>query len=155
MRRLAAVAVAVLLVSGCASSSPQAVLQERANSLVQAANAGDPSATRTAADLLLQEVNKQDASADLPASKAEALRVLITRIRNNADALAQTVPAPSPTFSEPEPTPTPSPEEPSSEPSSEPSPSEEPPSPEPSQVLPSVVVGGSSSGSPQPSPSQS
>ncbi|MEO6204234.1 MAG: hypothetical protein ABIO67_02455 [Mycobacteriales bacterium] len=148
MRRLAGLVVALVLVAGCATSSPEAVLQERANALVQAANAGDASATRTAAGLLLQEVNRQDAAADLAASKAQALVTLINRILANAGLLDETVPTPSPTFSEPpKPSPTPSPEAPS------PTPSEESPSPEPSQVVPSIVVG--DSGSPQPAPSQS
>ena len=148
MRRLAALVVALLLVTGCAASSPAAVLQERANGLVRAANAGDASATRTAAELLLQEVKRQDASADLPASKAQALVTLITRILANAGLLDETGRRrPSPTFTEPTPTPTPSPEEPS------PTPSPESPSPEPSQVVPSIVIG--DSGSPEPSPAES
>jgi len=151
-RLLTAVAVAVLLAS-CASSSPQARLQERANALVEAANAGDSAALRTAADLLQQEVKTQEAQADLTASKAQALQVLITRILANAASLDQTEPTaiPTPSSSQPSPSPSPSPT-PSQEPSPSPSPTQAPPSSEPPPPLPSVVIG---SESPRPSPSQS
>ncbi len=151
MRRLLALVAASVLLSGCASASPEATLQDRANATVEAANAGDADALRSAASLLLQEVNAQDARADLGASQAAALRTLINRILDKAALLEQSeepspAPAPVETTPEPEPSPTPTP--------SEPEPSEEPtPEPSPSQVVPSVVIGGNES--PQPSPSQS
>ncbi len=148
MRRLiTAVAVAALL-TGCASASPQATLQSRANAVVRAANAGDAAALRTAAALLLQEVNTQDAQADLPASKAAALRTLVNRVLANAGLLDQPEPSPTPSATESSPTPTPSPTP------SETAPTQEPtPSPTPSEVVPSIIIGGSDS--PEPSPSQS
>ena len=148
MRRLLALAAAAVLLSGCAQASPQATLQDRANAVVEAANAGDSTALSSAASLLLQEINAQDARADLGASKAAALRTLTNRILGNAGLLDQTEPSPTPTPTLESPTPTPTPTPSQTQPSQDPT-----PEPSPSEIVPSVVIGGSES--PQPSPSQS
>ena len=141
----------VLLLTGCAQSSPEAELQEKANALVEAANSGDASGVRTAAGLLLQEVQSQDANADISAAKARNLVIFINRILANAGLLEQTEepskpPAPVPSTVAPTPTPTPTPSaEPTPEP--EPEPEEEESSPPP-PIVPSIVGG-------SPSPSQS
>ena len=150
MRRLLAALAACVVLSGCATESPRATLQDRANAVVEAANAGDSAALRTAASLLLAEVNAQDARADLPASTADALRVLINRIRSNAGRLDQVEPSPTPSAVEPSPTPSPTPTPP---PSAEPTP-EPPASSEPPPLLPSEVLGDPSPSS-EPTPSAS
>ena len=149
MRRLLAAFAACLVLSGCATESPRAILQDRANAVVEAANAGDSAALRTAASLLLQEVNAQDARADLTGSTADALRVLINRILNNAGRLDQVEPSPAPSAAEPSPTPSPSPTRPSVEPTPEPPPPSEPP-----PILPSEVLGDPSPSS-EPTPTSS
>ena len=162
MRRLlASAATAVVLSSvltGCASSSPEAELQSRSNDVVAAANAGDATALRTAAGRMLEEIKKQNNAGDLTTSKARTLQVLLARISANAgDLEAAEEPSPEPSTEEPSPVESPSPEpspepSPSEEPSPEPSPVEEPPSPEPvpSLLSPAPLQAGQTS--PQPSP---
>lgn len=152
--RVAAVAVALaLLVSGCASTSGQARLQERVNAMVAAANAGDAAGLRTTTGLLLREVDRQEGQADLSSDTAQTLRVLANRILANAgllEAAAPSAPPAAPSAPPPAPSPTPSPEP--SPPAPSPSPSPEPSSPPPAP-LPSLSVG--PAGSPTPSPTTS
>lgn len=142
-RQLAAGLVGIVLsgvLAGCSSGSPEAELQSRSNDVVSAANAGDASALRTAASRMLEEIKKQNDAGDLTTSKANRLRVLLTRLVANAGDLEPTEspsPEPSPSIESPSPEPSPSPspaESPSSAPSPEPSP---PPSPD---VVPSVLT---------------
>ena len=155
MRRVAAACALAIALAGCSQqSSPEAELQELANDVVEAANAGDAAALRTAGGRLLDEVQAQSANGDIPSTKADTLRVLTTRILANAGLLEETdVPSPSPSPSRsPSPSPSPSPEpSPSPSPEPEPEPSEEPSPPEespPPDVLPTLGVG--SSAQPEP-----
>jgi outer membrane biosynthesis protein TonB len=155
MRRVAAVLSLSLVLAGCAKASPEADLQSKANDVVSAANAGDAAGVRTAGGLLLQEVQQQSAAGDISATKAQAIRTLVTKIMANARLLEQAdEPSPSPSSEAPSPTPSPEPsptEAPS--PSPEPSPTEAPPSPDP---IPSVAVSPvavAPSQEPQPTPS--
>lgn len=126
MRRLAA----ALLLSGslvaCSSSgSPAADLQTKLNAIIEAANAKDPAAVRTAVGRFQQEVAAQSANGDLTATRAQELRTVAERIANNADDL-NPAPAPAPSSEAPSPTPPPSPSA--------------SPSPEPTQAPPSPIV---------------
>ena len=158
MRRALAAAAAAVALAGCTQqSSPEAELQELSNDVVEAANAGDAAALRTAGGRLLDEVRQQSANGDIPSTKADALRVLTTRILANAGLLEESEqPSPSPSATpspspspkpspSPEPSPSPSPS-PEPEPSEEPSPAEESPPPD---VLPTLGVASSA----QPAPS--
>lgn len=141
MRRLAAVLALSLVLAGCAKASPEADLQTKANDVVSAANAGDAAGVRTAGGRLIEEVQQQSAAGDISATKAQAIRVLVTKIMAEARLLEQAdEPTPSPSSEKPSPTPSPEPsptEAPSPSPSAEPVPSEAPPSPDPA---PSIVV---------------
>lgn len=138
-RALVGLVLAPLLLAGCsAKTSPEAELQAGVNDLVSAANDHDPAAVRSAGSRLLQTITEQSNNADIPLSKAKALRTLTSRIMANADLLE---PAASPAPSAPSPAPSPVRESP--EPSPEPSPTEEPedsPEPSPTQAPPSPVV---------------
>ena len=152
MRRQAAVGVLLLVLSGCAGTgSPKADLQTKVNDLVSAANGGNAADTRTAADLLLREIQSQSANATLTATRAETLTKLTSRILAEAGVLEPVASkAPEPSLAPP-PTLTPTP---SRTPPPSPSPTPTPVAPAPSTplpspssaVVPSVVV-------PAPSPS--
>jgi tRNA threonylcarbamoyladenosine modification (KEOPS) complex Pcc1 subunit len=137
-----AVALALsLLLAGCTSSdSPRAALQNKMNAVVEAANAKDSAALRSAVSDFLQEVQVQSANADITATKAEALKRVATRLLQNASALDPSPsPEPSPSAS-PSPSPSPSP---APSPSPSPSPTEAPPPPSPSPI---IVVSASPAG---------
>jgi hypothetical protein len=123
------------MLAGCTSSdSPRAALQNKMNAVVEAANAKDSAALRSAVSDFLQEVQTQSASADITATKAEALKRVATRLLQNASALDPSPsPLPSPSPSE-SPSPSPSPSPPPS-PSPSPSPTESPPPPSPSPII--------------------
>ena len=143
MRRVAGVLALSLVLAGCAKASPEADLQTKANDVVSAANAGDAAGVRTAGGRLIEEVQQQSAAGDISATKAQAIRVLVTKIMAEARLLEQSnEPTPSPSSQEPSPTPSPSAEPspteaPSPSPSPEPAPTEAPPSQEPP---PSIAV---------------
>ena len=123
MRRLAVGLAVSLALAGCAKASPEADLQEKANDVVSAANAGDAAGVRTAGGRLIEELQRQSAAGDISATKAQAIRTLTTKIIAEARLLEQS--------DEPSPSPSPS-AEPSPSPSPEPSPTEAPsPSPSP------------------------
>ena len=153
MRRVAAVLALSLVLAGCAQASPAADLQTKANDVVSAANAGDAAGVREAGGRLIEEVQQQSAAGDISATKAQAIRVLVTKIMAEARLLESTdEPSPSPSSEEPSPSPSaePSPTEaPSPSPSPEPAPTEGPPSEEP---VPSVGVSPLAI-APQPTPS--
>lgn len=151
-RALCGALVLSLLLTGCAAGTPRDRLQERANAVVEAANAGDAAALRTAAGLLLREVDRQEGQADLAADTAQALRVLANRILANAGLLEAAPPSAPPAPAPPSAAPAPSPEPTSAPPSAPAEPSRSPspaPSSPPPQPLPSLGVGTS------PSPSSS
>ena len=135
--------VACLALTSCAQASPEAELQKKANDVVEAANAGDAAALRTAAGHMLEEVQQQSADADITSTKAQALRATLASILTKA-ALLDEQPSPSPSAESPSPAPSPSAESPSPSPSPSPEPSPPPPSSEPPppspDVLPSVEV---------------
>ena len=139
MRRVAGVLALSLVLAGCAKASPEADLQTKANDVVSAANAGDAAGVREAGGRLIEEVQQQSAAGDISATKAQAIRLLVTNIITEARLLEQSdEPSPSPSSEKPSPSPEPSPTEaPSPSPSPEPAPTEAPPSQEPP---PSIAV---------------
>ena len=141
MRRVVGVLALSLVLAGCAKASPEADLQTKANDVVSAANAGDAAGVREAGGRLIEEVQQQSAAGDISATKAQAIRVLVTKIITEARLLEQgDEPSPSPSSEQPSPSPSPEPsptEAPSPSPSPEPAPTEAPPSQEPP---PSIAV---------------
>ena len=135
MRRLSVLAVLAVLLSGCAAS-PQEAIRDDVNSILTAANNGNPDGVRSAVDTLLNTLRAQVAGQVITQERADRLRELARAIAANAgDLTAEPTPSPLPTPSAASPTPSPSPSPtPSPSPSPSPSPDPEPsasPSPEP------------------------
>jgi hypothetical protein len=124
VRRLTAVVLLCVALSGCSSSgSPAADLQTKLNAVITAGNSKDAAALRTAVDAFLQEVAAQSQNGDITATKADALRTVADRVLVEAGQLEpsasplpssapppppSTAPAVTPTAT-PTPTPTPTP----------------------------------------------
>lgn len=141
MRRLAALGMLLLVLSGCSGTgSPKADLQTKVNDLVTAANGGNAADVRTAADLLLREIQAQSASATLTTTRAQALQNLVGRILVEAGLLEPVAsPAPAPSTAAPSPTPTHTPS-PTPTPTPSPSPTPLPPAPSTPPPSPGPVV---------------
>jgi hypothetical protein len=137
-RQLIALAAAAALLTGCSSStSPQAQLQAGVNDLVDAANAHDPAAVRTAGGRLLQLISAQSNNADITITKAQTMKTLVSRVMANAGDLAAQTPSPAPVVTT-APTPvqetTPAPQPTTQAPTPTPQPTHEPTS-QPTQVV--------------------
>ena len=144
----AALALPLLLLTSCSTaSSPRADLQTKANDLVTAANGGDATGVRTAADLLLREIQAQGTTGALTPARVRRLHDLTSRILAEAALLEpRSSPAPSTTPPSPTPSPTPPPTPPSAPTPTPAAPSVPPaqPSSQPSPVIaPTVAVSGS------------
>ena len=74
--RLLVLPVALLVLSGCASS-PETEVRDGVNAVLAAANDEDPDAVRTAVDELLTTLREQVGSGDLTAAEAEPVRALV------------------------------------------------------------------------------
>ena len=137
-RRLLVLPVALVLLTGCASS-PEAEVREGVRDVLAAANDQDADAVRTAVDDLLSTLRTQVGSGDLTDAEAAPVRDAALAIRDSAADL-EVEPAPSPTPT-PEPTPeqtespTPTPE-PTPEQTESPTPTPEPTPEEPEPTEP-------------------
>jgi outer membrane biosynthesis protein TonB len=126
-----AVPVALLLLTGCASS-PEAEVREGVRDVIAAANDQDADAVRGAVDDLLSTLRTQVGSGELTDAEAAPVRDAALAIRNSVVALEveetpSPTPTPEPTASPtPSPTPTPTPEE-TESPTPTPEPTPEPP----------------------------
>ena len=94
-RRLLVLPVALVLLTGCASS-PEAEVREGVRDVLAAANDQDADAVRTAVDDLLSTLRTQVGSGDLTDAEAAPVRDAALAIRDSAAEL-EVEPAPSPT----------------------------------------------------------
>jgi chromosome segregation ATPase len=84
--RRAAVLPVVLVLAGCAGGTDSELRADVA-AVVEAANAGDADRLRVRADELVETVDAQQESGELPADRAERLRALAASVRTNADVI--------------------------------------------------------------------
>lgn len=93
MRRVAAVALAGLLLAGCSSStSPADVRRDKVKAMVDAANSGLSPQLVRAADDLLGTLSMQLAAGSLTQAECAALHTYAVRVRSDAGLLTPTVP---------------------------------------------------------------
>ncbi len=85
MRRAAAAATAVLLLSGCGGASPAETLADRADAVTRAANDGDEDAFRAAIADLTETVTEQRDADELSDDQARRLLALAASLRTQAD----------------------------------------------------------------------
>ncbi len=93
MRRVAAVALAGLLLAGCSSStSPADVRRDKVKAMVDAANSGLSPQLVRAADDLLGTLSMQLAAGSLTQAEYAALHTYAVRVRSDAGLLTPAVP---------------------------------------------------------------
>ncbi len=131
-RALTTLPLALALLAGCSSSSPEAEVRRGVESVIVAANDEDAVGVRLAVDDLIALLRDQTQRGEITPQEAQAVANAARAVRDRADLL-EVEPTPTPT---PTPTPEPEPtEEPSPSPSPEPVETEEPePSPTPEPV---------------------
>lgn len=134
--RLLAVPLALLLLTGCASS-PETEVREGVRDVIAAANDQDADAVRSAVDDLLSTLRTQVGSGELTDAEAAPVRDAARRILDGVAALeVEETPSPTPTPEQtesptPSPTPTPTPE-----PTESPTPTPEPTPEQPEETEP-------------------
>ena len=137
-RRLLAVPLALLLLTGCASS-PEAEVREGVRDVIAAANDQDADAVRSAVDDLLSTLRRQVGSGELTDAEAAPVRDAARAILDSVVGLeVEETPSPTPTPEQtesPTPTPTPSPT-PTPEQTESPTPTPEPTPEQPEETEP-------------------